>query len=200
MKFIPKARVFVSGSLAYDRIMDYPGFFADHIVSGKKRTLNISFMIPGLRESFGGTAGNIAYSLGLLGVPSTVLATACHDFGPYRAWLARHRVDVSPVRIVRRQRTAACYIVTDQADNQISAFMPGASRIAPVVSFPSLFRRHRFSKSFVVLSPGTNEHTASRLATSAARLGASVVFDPGQRLTVYSAAPGLMRLMRLSSL
>ena len=80
-------QIFVSGSLAYDRIMDFPGRFVDHILPEKIHILNVCFMVNGLTERFGGTAGNIAYNLALLKEKPVILATAGKDFGPYREWL-----------------------------------------------------------------------------------------------------------------
>ena len=84
--------IFISGSLAYDRIMDFPGKFADHILPDKIHILNVCFMVNGLTEKFGGTAGNIAYSLALLGEEPLILATAGKDFGRYREWLEHHNI------------------------------------------------------------------------------------------------------------
>jgi adenosine kinase len=80
-------KIFVSGSLAYDRIMDFPGKFSDHILPDKIHILNVCFTVNGLKEKFGGTAGNIAYSLALLGEQPRILATAGKDFDRYEAWL-----------------------------------------------------------------------------------------------------------------
>src|SRR4030065_2829453 len=80
-------RIFVSGSLAYDRIMDFPGRFVDHILPEKIHILNVCFMVNGLTERFGGTAGNIAFNLALMGEQPVIVATAGRDFGPYREWL-----------------------------------------------------------------------------------------------------------------
>ncbi len=80
-------KILVSGSLAYDRIMDFPGKFADHILPDKIHVLNVCFTVNGLQEKFGGTAGNIAYSLALLGERPMILATAGKDFDRYEAWL-----------------------------------------------------------------------------------------------------------------
>ena len=84
--------ILVSGSLAYDRIMDFPGKFSDHILPDKIHMLNVCFMINGLTENFGGTAGNIAFALSLLGERPTILATAGRDFEPYRNWLTSHNI------------------------------------------------------------------------------------------------------------
>ena len=89
-------RIFVSGSLAYDRIMDFPGRFVDHILPEKIHILNVCFMVNGLTERFGGTAGNIAYNLALLGEKPVIVATAGRDFGPYRERLVQLGLPLTP--------------------------------------------------------------------------------------------------------
>ena len=78
-------QILVSGSLAYDRIMDFPGKFVDHLLPDKLHILNVCFMVGGLKEKFGGTAGNIAYNLALLGEKPLILAAAGQDFDRYEA-------------------------------------------------------------------------------------------------------------------
>ena len=120
--------IFVSGSLAYDRIMDFPGRFADHILPEKIHILNVCFMVNGLTERFGGTAGNIAYNLALLEEKSVILATGGRDFGPYREWLAKLDLPLDGIRLIDEEFTAGAYITTDLADNQITGFNPGAMK------------------------------------------------------------------------
>ena len=120
-------RIFVSGSLAYDRIMDFPGRFVDHILPEKIHILNVCFMVNGLKERFGGTAGNIAYNLALLG-ESPSLSPPPEDFGPYREWLESLGLPLTGSRD-SREFTAGAYITTDLADNQITGFNPGAMKI-----------------------------------------------------------------------
>lgn len=91
--------ILVSGSLAYDRIMDFPGKFSDHILPDKIHMLNVCFMINGLMENFGGTAGNIAYALSLLGEDPTIIATGGRDFEPYRNWLKRIKFPQSTLKL-----------------------------------------------------------------------------------------------------
>jgi len=122
-----KLKIAVSGSLAYDQIMDFPGRFSDHILPKEIHNLNLSFFLSGLRRSYGGTAGNIAYNLTLLKEKPIILGIAGFDFGDYRAWLKKQGADISRVRTVASDRTATAYIITDQADNQIAAFYPGAT-------------------------------------------------------------------------
>ena len=93
-----KTNILVSGSLVYDRIMDFPGYFKDHIIPDKIHILNVSFMVNDLKESYGGTAGNIAYNLSLLGESSSILACAGNDFAPYKKWLIKNKVDSDAIR------------------------------------------------------------------------------------------------------
>ena len=111
--------IFVSGSLALDRIMDFPGRFSDHILPEKVHELNVSFNVDGMVERFGGTAGNIAYALSLLDEKPTVLATIGHDYERYFQWLKRNGISTDSIRIVEEKFTASAYIITDQAGNQI---------------------------------------------------------------------------------
>ena len=121
-------QIFVSGSLAYDRIMDFPGRFVDHILPEKIHILNVCFMVNGLTERFGGTAGNIAYNLALLGEKPVILATAGKDFGPYREWLTSLGLPLTGIKEISEEFTAGAYITTDRSDNQITGFNPGAMK------------------------------------------------------------------------
>jgi adenosine kinase len=123
-----KMRIYVFGSLAYDRIMDFPERFSDHILPDKIHVLNVCFMVNGLEEQFGGTAGNIAYSLSLLGERPLVLATAGKDFGNYADRLTSLGLSLDGVTVIDHEFTAGAYITTDKADNQITGFNMGAMR------------------------------------------------------------------------
>ena len=123
-------RILISGSLAYDKIMNYPGYFRDSFVVDKIHNINVSFLVDGLKESFGGTAGNIAYNLALLSETPTVLATAGDDFSKYKNWLSAKKVDTSKIKIIESELTAFANIMTDNGDNQIAAFYPGAMKYA----------------------------------------------------------------------
>ncbi|MDP6432800.1 MAG: carbohydrate kinase family protein, partial [Candidatus Scalindua sp.] len=92
--------ILVSGSLAYDRIMDFPGKFSDHILPDKIHVLNVCFMIDGLKENFGGTAGNIAYALSLLGESPTIITTAGRDFDSYKDWLVKSNITTEHIKII----------------------------------------------------------------------------------------------------
>ena len=120
------SRVLISGSLAYDRIMDFPGHFRDHFLAHKLHTINVSFAVDGVEENFGGTAGNIAYNLALLEHDPRIIATAGSDFVAYRKYLKKHGIETDTIRRDSSKLTSSAYIITDKADNQIAAFSMGA--------------------------------------------------------------------------
>ncbi|OGG49892.1 hypothetical protein A2763_01770 [Candidatus Kaiserbacteria bacterium RIFCSPHIGHO2_01_FULL_54_36] len=122
--------VIVSGSIAYDRIMDFAGLFAEHFMPEKLHSINLSFQVDTLSVQFGGTAGNIAYNLALLGEKPEIIATAGNDFGTYRSHLLLSGVDAKTIRILDTDTTSAAFILTDKADNQIAAFHQGAGGTA----------------------------------------------------------------------
>ncbi len=116
----------ICGSIAYDTIMVFPERFKDHILPDKVHMLNVAFLVPQLRKEFGGCAGNIAYNLRLLGGEGHPMGTVGEDFGPYANWLGQCGIDPRYIATVPDTYTAQAYITTDQDDNQITAFHPGA--------------------------------------------------------------------------
>ena len=174
-------QILISGSLAYDRIMDFPGKFSDHILPDKIHMLNVCFVVNGLAERFGGTAGNIAYSLALLGEKPLILSAAGSDFGKYEAWLKQHDLPLEGIRLVEEELTAAAYITTDMADNQITGFNPGAMK------YPSRYRvdgSHPADK-LAIVAPGNVEDMVHYSKTYK-EFHIPYIFDPGQQITSLS--------------
>lgn len=118
--------VYVTGSLAFDFIMDFPGRFADQIIADKIHQINISFLVNSLTVSRGGTSANIAYNLGLFSVHTSIVACCGKDFGEYRDFLTKSGIDCSYIREIKSLYTARAFITTDKSDNQITGFYPGA--------------------------------------------------------------------------
>src|SRR5271168_3191317 len=120
----------ICGSVAYDTILKFPDRFKSHILPDKIHILNVSFLVPEMRREFGGCATNIAYSLKLLGDRGVPMATAGHDFGPYRERMVLQGIAVEHIKVVEDSFTAQAFITTDLDNNQITAFHPGAMQQA----------------------------------------------------------------------
>ena len=118
--------ILVSGSVALDHIMVFPDRFANHILPDQVHALNVSFNITSLDTHFGGVAANIAYHLRMLGADPLILAAVGSDFGPYAAWLDRHRIRRDGIVVFEDVRTAQGFVTTDREDCQIWAFYEGA--------------------------------------------------------------------------
>lgn len=174
-------QLYVSGSLAFDRIMSFPGRFADHILPDKIHILNVSFVGNGLTERFGGTAGNIAYSLALLGEKPRVLASAGTDFDHYAARMAALGLPLDGVLRVGDELTANCHITTDMADNQITCFNPGAMNSPCGYAFNGADP----ADSLAIVSPG-NFQDMVELPKFYKERGIPYIFDPGQNVIALS--------------
>lgn len=130
--------IVVTGSIAFDHIMDFPGHFKDHILPEKVHMLNVSFLVDSLKKLRGGCACNIAYNLSLVGERPVIMGTAGIDFSEYNNWLKSHNIDTSAVEIIEKEYTATCFVTTDLNDNQITGFYPGAMQYADRLSFKKL--------------------------------------------------------------
>jgi adenosine kinase len=186
-------RIFVSGSLAYDRIMDFPGRFADHILPEKIHILNVCFMVNGLTERFGGTAGNIAYNLALLGERPVIVATAGRDFGPYRERLAQLGLPLAGIKEIPQEFTAGAYITTDRSDNQITGFNPGAMKYTSDYRFDGLAP----AAALAIVAPGNLEDMLIYTRFYKDR-GVRYIFDPGQSIPAWGG--GELREMAAGAL
>jgi len=170
-------QIYVSGSLAYDRIMDFPGKFEDHILPDKIHVLNVCFTVNGLAEKFGGTAGNIAYSLSLLGETPLIIASAGSDFDRYEKWLRRHQLSTTGIRKVNDTLTAGAYITTDKSDNQITGFNPGAMQHTSNYGFENI----DVENAFAIVAPG-NLDDMQHYSRHYQKIGVDYIFDPGQSI------------------
>lgn len=168
----------VTGSLAYDTIMDFPGKFSDHIMPDKIHQINLSFLVSKLSKQRGGTAGNIAYNLALLDSPVSVVGAAGSDFSDYGKFLQDAGVDISKIKIIDNESTSSAFIMTDKADNQITAFYPGAMSKNSTLSVDL--------SDLVVISP--NDPTAMvNFAKQAQDQNIPYMLDPGMQLPALEA-------------
>jgi len=167
--------------MAYDRIMDFPGHFADHILPEKIHVLNVSFTVNSLVEKFGGTAGNIAYALSLLGEKPTILATMGRDYQRYFEWLRENGISCKNIAIIEDELTAGAYITTDKADNQITGFNAGAMKCPSGFSFDGVDP----DESIVIVGPG-NLDDMKAYSRACREWGIDYIFDPGQSLPMWT--------------
>lgn len=173
--------IYISGSLAYDRIMTFQGRFRDHILMDKLHMLNVSFMVDSMDERRGGCAGNIAHSLALLGEKPIIVSAAGRDFGPYAEVLRSRGLSLEGITIDDSLFTALCYITTDLDSNQITGFYPGAMARPSGYAFPGLDPE----RDIAIISPG-NVEDMRRLPRFFRDRGVRYIYDPGQQLPVLS--------------
>ena len=191
----------ICGSVAYDTIMNFEGKFADQILPEQIHILNVAFLVPTMRREFGGCAGNIAYNLKLLGGDPIIMATVGADATPYMERLQQLQIDASHIRQIDQAFTAQAMITTDQANNQITAFHPGAMNeshlnlVSVVVAERSV--NTKGAAKFGIVAPdgrqGMWEH-----CHQLAEAGIPFVFDPGQGLPMFNG-PELLELVEMAS-
>ncbi len=165
--------------MAYDRIMNFQGRFTDAILPNQIHNLNVSFHIDSLQEKLGGNAGNIAYTLTLLGERPFIIATAGKDFARYREELEKRGLPLEGIRVLDDEFTASAYITTDMVNNQITAFHAAA------MNFPSLwFPEKPDPKKDIALIGPSNPGDMNRHPAMYREKGVRYVYDPAQQLPV----------------
>jgi adenosine kinase len=183
--------VLICGSVAYDTIAVFEGRFKDHILADRIHALNVSFFVPTMRRDFGGCAGNIAYNLKLLGGHPVPVATVGEDATAYLQRFEALGIDLSLVKTLPGTFTAQCYITTDQDDNQIAAFHPGAmSRSAE----NDLSGRQ---VAWAIVAPDAKEGMIAHAERLHAQ-GIPFIFDLGQAMPLFSGED-ISRMLELAA-
>jgi adenosine kinase len=173
--------IVVTGSIAYDYIMSFPGRFREHILPDQLDNLSLSFLVDSMKKQRGGCAANIAFNLALLGERPRVMATAGNDFGEFRAWLEAHGVDTSDVQEFQDEFTSSFFVSTDLEQKQIASFYIGAMGRAGELSFKRLSRR----PDLVIISP--NDPAAmTAYVRECKELGIAYIYDPSQQIVRLS--------------
>ncbi|WMJ07257.1 carbohydrate kinase family protein [Nitrosomonas sp. sh817] len=173
-------RTLICGSIAYDNIMVFPDHFKNHILPEKIHVLNVAFLVPEMRREFGGCAGNIAYNLKMLGGEPVMMATVGDDFAPYKARFEQLNLIQEHVQHVPDTFTAQAFITTDLADNQITAFHPGAMNFSHLNSVKET-RDIRLG----IIAPDGRDGMMQH-AREFYEAGIPFIFDPGQGLPMYN--------------
>jgi adenosine kinase len=172
--------IVVTGSIAYDYLMSFPGRFTEHILPEHIERVSLSFLVESMDKRRGGCAPNIAYTLALLGERPRLMATAGEDFGEYRAWLEAAGVDTTHVKQLTGKFTASFFCSTDRSNNQIASFYTGAMADAGTLSFRSIP-----DCGLAIISPN-DPGAMVQYADECRTLGIPYIFDPGQQCTNMS--------------
>jgi adenosine kinase len=168
-------KIVVTGSIAYDYLMSFPGAFIDHFLPDHMNRVSLSFLVDTMDKRRGGCGPNIAYTLALLGERPILMATAGEDFGEYREWLEAAGIDTSHVTQISGKFTASFFCSTDRNNNQIASFYTGAMADAGQLSF-----RNVHDCGLAIISPNDPEAMV-QYADECRTLGIRCIFDPGQQ-------------------
>ena len=170
--------IILTGSIAYDYLMTFPGYFKDHILPEHLDSISLSFLVDEMTKQPGGVAANIAYTLGLLCEKPRLVATAGMDFGDYREALDDAGVDTSGVKIIQGKFTASFFVNTDLSNAQIATFYAGAMGNASEISMKDL---DLMPDDLVVISPNAPD-AMIKYALECQELGVPYIFDPSQQI------------------
>lgn len=173
-------RTLICGSIAYDNIMVFPDHFKNHILPEKIHVLNVAFLVPEMRREFGGCAGNIAYNLKMLGGEPVMMATVGDDYAPYATRFEQLNLTQQHVQHIPDTFTAQAFITTDLADNQITAFHPGAMNFSHLNSV-----KDTHDIQLGIIAPDGRDGMMQH-ACEFHEAGIPFVFDPGQGLPMYN--------------
>jgi adenosine kinase len=168
-------RIVVTGSIAYDYLMSFPGKFTEHFLPEHMNRVSLSFLVDSMDKRRGGCAPNIAYTLALLGERPLLMATAGEDFGEYRQWLEAAGIDTSLVKQINGKFCASFFCSTDEDHNQIASFYTGAMADAGQLSF-----RTAHDCGLAIISPN-DPGAMVQYAEECRTLGIRYIFDPGQQ-------------------
>ena len=171
-------QLIVTGSIAFDYLMSFPGRFTEHFLPEHMNRLSLSFLVDSMDKRRGGCAPNIAYTLALLGERPKLMATAGQDFGDYRQWMEAAGIDTSLVKTVDGKFCASFFCSTDQHNNQIASFYTGAMANAAELSFRALPRAE--GDTLVIISPNDPDAMV-QYAEECSTIGLKYIWDPGQQ-------------------
>ena len=170
--------VFLTGSIAYDYLMKFPGYFKDHILTEQLESISLSFLVDEMVKQPGGVAANIAYNLGLLGERPHLVGTVGMDFSEYRQALDKAGVDTSAVKIIEGKFTSSFFVTTDLSNAQIGTFYAGAMADAAQISMEDLGLT---PDDLVMVSPNSPD-VMTQYPRQCQALGVPYIFDPCQQI------------------
>jgi len=170
--------IIVTGSIAYDYLMRFPGKFTEHIIEGQIHRLSVSFLVDDMSKHWGGNGANISYTMALLGMHPKVFGTVGRDFGDYRLWLERAGVDCSLVKQIDDVFTSSFFVTTDIENNQIASFYGGAMAYARHFSLADVCSQR---PDLVIIAPN-DPRAMNQLADECKQRGIRYIYDPSQQV------------------
>jgi adenosine kinase len=169
--------ILLTGSVAYDYLMTFPGLFAEQILPERLASISLSFLVDSMSKVRGGIAPNIAYTMTLLGEKPRIMATVGEDFADYRAWLESKGVDTSLMQVIPGEFTASFFATTDRGSAQIASFYPGAMARSSVQSIKDISSK----PDLVVVSPSAPD-AMMKFPAECRELGIKYLYDPSQQV------------------
>lgn len=169
--------ILLTGSVAYDYLMTFPGRFQEQILPERLASISLSFLVDSMSKQRGGIAPNIAYTMAMLGEKPRIMATVGEDFGDYRAWLDAKGIDTSLMKVVPGVFTASFFATTDQVSAQIASFYPGAMGYSATQSIKELDPK----PSLVIVSPSAPD-AMMKFPAECRELGIPYLYDPSQQV------------------
>ncbi len=174
--------VIVTGSLAYDRFLNINGSLSDICINNREYPIEAGFHVVEIRESFGGNAGNIAYTLSLLGRKPVVVSSVGKDSDRYFTWMEENNIETEGIRVVDTEMTAVAHVITDNDSNRITAFVPGA------LDYPTEYDLSQMNAddTLGMVSPG-NLEDMKNYCHDFRKFGIPYIFSPGQSLSRWDS-------------
>lgn len=169
--------ILLTGSVAYDYLMTFPGHFQEQILPERLASISLSFLVDSMSKQRGGIAPNIAYTMALLGGKPRVMATVGEDFGDYRAWLDAKGIDTSLMKVIPGVFTASFFATTDKVSAQIASFYPGAMGYSATQSLKELDKK----PDLVIVSPSAPD-AMMKFPAECRELGIPYLYDPSQQV------------------
>jgi adenosine kinase len=170
-------KLIVTGSIAFDYLMSFPGKFTEHFLPEHMHRVSLSFLVDTMDKRRGGCGPNIAYTIALLGERPYLMATAGQDFSDYRSWMDAVNIDTSLVKVIDGKFCASFFCSTDEASNQIASFYTGAMANAGELSMRTVAG---IKDALVIISPNDPEGMV-QWAEECAAMGVRYIWDPGQQ-------------------
>ena len=171
-------KILVTGSIAFDNLMEFPGFFKESIKNSESESVSFSFLVKNLKRQKGGTAPNISYSLALVGEHPDVFGCVGCDFNDYRIWLGKNNVGTELIKTIDNEYTACCFVTTDNKMDQITSFYPGAMNFDVELSLKDI----NYNEYALAIIAHTMPEAMNKFVLDCISLKIPYMYDPGMQI------------------